>query len=53
VLVRLGAFDTSPERSEKRRIRATIPSTIPIVVRVERIFSSSALACAITSLAPM
>ena len=43
---------SSPASSAKRRISAIIPSTSPIVVRVERIFSSSALVCAITAAAP-
>ena len=40
---------SSPERSENRRISAIIPSTSPIVVRVERILSSSALIWPITA----
>ena len=51
-LVRAGALVSSPVSSEKRRIRATMPSRRPSVVRVERIFSSSALICAITASAP-
>ena len=38
---------SSPVSSVKSRISAIIPSSSPIVVRVERIFSSSALICAI------
>ena len=46
-VVRSRRLVTRPESSANSRTRATIPSTIPIVVRVERIFSSSALTGAI------
>jgi hypothetical protein len=41
-----------PVSSEKRTIRATIPRTRPSVVRVERIFSSSALSWLVMPPAP-
>ena len=41
-----------PVSSEKRRMSPTIPSTRPTVVRVDRIFNSSALNWPVMRLAP-
>jgi hypothetical protein len=43
LVVRWGALVSSPESRAKRRVIAIIASASPIVVRVERILSNSAL----------